>query len=81
LKKKFEHFVRRTSNFFESYEKEKHFGIYLIFVKFSVFRKKMNFPGGPMIEHKIGTIARVGGFPIGPVGNHQNDWAQNWEYH
>jgi hypothetical protein len=52
LRTKFEQVRRKfellSSNFFESYKKEKHFGIYLIFVKFSFFfRKKMNFPGGP----------------------------------
>jgi hypothetical protein len=34
-------------NFFESCKKEKRFGIYSIFVKFSIFLKKTNFPGGP----------------------------------
>jgi hypothetical protein len=43
--------VRRTLNFFESYEKEKRFGIYSIFVKFfHFFEKKMNFPGGPKCQ-------------------------------
>ncbi len=47
-KKKLERFVRRTSNFFESCEKKKLFVIYLIFVKFSIFFEKKNFPGGPL---------------------------------
>jgi hypothetical protein len=38
--KKVRTFVRRTSNFFESCEKEKRFGIYSIFAKFSNFSKK-----------------------------------------
>jgi hypothetical protein len=43
--KKVRTFVRRTSNFFESFEKEKRFGIYSIFAKFSNFsKKKRTFP-------------------------------------
>jgi hypothetical protein len=45
--KKVRTFVRRTSNFFESCEKEKRFGIYSFFAKFCNFSKKTNFPGGP----------------------------------